>query len=277
MNAPTGFDAETLLRLLPAIHRIRDTEQAPPEPLAALLAAVAAEIGTMEENLDQLYDDLFIETCAGWAVPYIGDLIGYEPLHGLGRAEGLARAEVAHTIALRRRKGTVPVLEQLAYDVTAWRAHAVEYFQLLGWTQSMNHIRATRHYAPDLRRWEPLARLGGPFESTARTVEVRRIESARGRYNISNVGIWLWRLGDYPHTRSPLVRVDDRRWLASPLGAPLQLFTHPLPEDEITQLAEPINVPDSIGRRVLATRFGRYYGTRPAKRSTTPSRAWCCT
>ena len=35
----------------------------------------------MEENLEQLYDDLFIETCADWVVPYIGDLIGYEPLH----------------------------------------------------------------------------------------------------------------------------------------------------------------------------------------------------
>jgi len=270
MNRPTGFDAETLFRLLPAIHRIRDEAQAPPGPLAALLAAIAEEIAAMEENLDQLYDDLFIETCAGWAVPYIGDLIGYEPLHGLGERAGLgsgngrARAEVAHTIALRRRKGTVSVLEQLAHDVTAWRAHAVEYFQLLGWTQHMNHIRAGSRYAPDLRRWEPLARIDGPFESTARTVEVRRIERGHGRHNIPNVGIWLWRLGDYPHTRSPLVRVDDRRWLASPLGAPLQLFTHPLPEDEITQRAEPINVPDPIGRRVLATRVARYYGTRPA-------------
>jgi hypothetical protein len=62
MNRPTGFDAETLFRLLPAIHRIRDEAQAPPGPLAALLAAIAEEIAAMEENLDQLYDDLFIET-----------------------------------------------------------------------------------------------------------------------------------------------------------------------------------------------------------------------
>lgn len=264
MSSRRGFDADTLVRLLPAIHRIRDEAQAPPGPLRALLAAMAEELAALEENLDQLYDDLFIETCAGWAVPYIGDLIGYEPLHGLGRGEGLARAEVAHTIALRRRKGTVPVLEQLAYDVTAWRAHAVEYFQMLGWTQYMNHVRPFSHYAPDVRRWEPLARINGPFESTARTVEVRRIESGRGRYNIPNVGIWLWRLNAYPHTRSPAVPVDDRRWLASPLGAPLELFTHPLAEDEITQLAEPLNVPDPIGRRTLAARFARYYGTRPA-------------
>lgn len=259
-----SFDAETLYRLLPAIHRIRDDAFGASGPLKSLVAAFADEIGVMEENLEQLYEDLFIETCADWAVPYIGDLIGYEPLHALGRARGLARAEVAHTIALRRRKGTVPVLEQIARDVTGWNARAVEYFQLLGTTQYMNHLRPFNHYAPDLRRWEPLARLGGAFESVAHTVNVRRIESGRGRFNIPNVGLFLWRLNAYRHTRSPAVRVDDRRWLVSPLGAPLRLFTNPVAEDEITHLADPINVPEPIGRRLLHARTARYYGTRPA-------------
>jgi hypothetical protein len=96
----------------------------------------------------------------------------------------------------------------------------------------------------------------------AHTVEVRRIESGRGRFNIPNVGIFLWRLGAYAHTRSPALRFDDRRWLVSPLGAPLALFHHPLAEDEITELAEPIHVPEPIGRRSLAARLERYYGTR---------------
>ncbi len=258
------FDADTLYRLLPAIHRIRDDEQAPPGVLKALLSAFADQFAVLEENLDQLYDDLFIETCADWAIPYIGDLIGYEPLHALGQARGLARAEVAHTIALRRRKGTAAVLEQLARDVTGWNARAVEYFQLLGTTQYMNHLRPANHYAPDLRRWEPLARIGGPFESIAHTVDVRRIESGRGRFNIPNIGIFLWRLNAYRHTASPAVRIDDRRYLVSPLGHPLQLFTNPRTEDEITHLADPINVPDPIRRRVMSDRLALYYGTRAA-------------
>lgn len=179
-----SFDAQTLLRLLPATHRIRDAELASamgsrlapaeiddlvalealanprpaerermqtlrdragtlltptdqrellaleahptPEqqarlaelqgrtargPLESLLEVFAGELAVVEENLAQLYDDLFIETCADWAIPYIGDLIGYEPLHALGQSRGLARAEVAHTIALRRRKGTAAALE----------------------------------------------------------------------------------------------------------------------------------------------------------------------
>ena len=256
MNTGVRFDAEQRsTACCPPIHRIRDAAARRPGPAAvAARARSPPRSAVMEENLEQLYDDLFVETCADWAVPYIGDLIGYEPLHALGRARGLARAEVAHTIALRRRKGTVPVLEQLARDVTGWNARAVEYFQLLATTQYMNHLRPFNHYAPDLRRWEPLARIGGAFESIPHTVDVRRIESGRGRFNIPNVGIFLWRLGAYRHTRSPAVRLDDRRWFVSPLGQPLQLFTNPIAEDEITHLAEPINVPDPIGRRTLRAR-----------------------
>ena len=79
------FDAERLLTLLPALYRIRDAEQG--GPLRALLAVLAEQIGAVEESLEQLYDDQFVETCAGWAVPYIGDLVGYRALH-LGFADG---------------------------------------------------------------------------------------------------------------------------------------------------------------------------------------------
>ncbi len=256
-----SFDADTLYGLLPAIHRIRDAEQFPPGALKGLLSAFADEFAVMEENLDQLYDDLFVETCADWAIPYIGDLIGYEPLHSLGETRGLARAEVAHTLALRRRKGTAAVLEQLARDVTGWNARAVEFFQLLGATQYMNHLRLHSRYSPDMRQWEPLVRIGGAFDSVAHTVDVRRIENGRGRFNIPNIGIYLWRLNAYSHTCSPAIRVDDRRYLISPLGHPLPLYTNPQTEDEITHLADPINVPDPIRRRVMADRLALYYGT----------------
>ncbi len=73
---------------------------------------------------------------------------------------------------------------------------------------------------------------------------------------------FLWRLNAYRHTRSPAPRVDDRRYLVSPLGHPLQLFTDPQAEDEITNLADPINVPDPIARRALDDRKVLYYGTR---------------
>ena len=203
-----SFDPNKLYNLLPAIHRIRDSEQG--EPLSELLALITQQVGILEEDLDQLYDDQFVETCKDWVLPYIGDLIGYQLLHRIGPDEVAPRAEVANTIGYRRRKGTACVLEQLARDVTSWNARAVEFFQLLATTQYMNHIRLTNFYAPDLRQWEPLERLGTAFETTAHTVDVRHVERGEGKYNIPNIGIFLWRLNAYQLRNSPAVKVGDR-------------------------------------------------------------------
>ncbi|SJM91926.1 conserved hypothetical protein [Crenothrix polyspora] len=163
------------------------------------------------------------------------------------------------------------MLEQLARDVTQWDARAVEFFQVLATTQYMNHLRPMNHYSPDLRRWEPLTRIGHAFDSCAHTVDVRRIESKKGKYNIPNIGIFLWRLDAYRHTSSPAVKLDDTRWFISPLGHPLQLFNHPLPETQITHLAEPVNVPESITRRMLHEYLKRYYGSAEDRNSSDAS------
>ena len=76
---PFQYDADTLYRLLPAIYRIRDADEG--EPLKALMQVIAEQMVAMEENLAQLYDDQFIETCAEWVVPYIGDLIGVRGIY----------------------------------------------------------------------------------------------------------------------------------------------------------------------------------------------------
>jgi hypothetical protein len=253
-----NLNAETLYNLLPAIYRIRDAEQG--EPLKALISVIAEQAMVLEEDLAQLYDDQFIETCADWVVPYIGDLIGHRTLHSNIPTISSPRAFVANTIGYRRRKGTATVLEQLARDVTGWNARVVEFFQILATTQYMNHLRPGNLATPALRRWKPLERLNTAFDSVAHTADVRRIASQRGRYNIPNIGIFLWRLNPYSLTKSPAYRLDDRRYLFSPLGNNTPLFNHPETEDEITQLAQPINVPMAISRRVLADYFNNYYG-----------------
>ena len=54
------------------------------------MSLIAQEFEALEENVEQLYDDQFIETCAEWVAPYIGDLIGYRPLHGVAAADRVA-------------------------------------------------------------------------------------------------------------------------------------------------------------------------------------------
>lgn len=254
-----SFDAQKMYELLPAIYRIRDAQQG--EPLKALLSIIADQVGVLEEDLAQLYDDQFIETCNGWVMPYIGDLIGYRTLHNVAPSIGSQRAEVAHTIGFRRRKGTAAMLEQLARDVTGWNARAVEFFELLGWTQwTPNHIRPNSFYAPDLRQWEALEKINGPFDTVAHTVDVRHVVNGQGKYNIQNIGIFLWRLGAYSLTNSPAFQMDAKRFQFHPLGYDTQLFTNPVTETEVMQAASPLNVPDPVGRRVLKKYLSQYYG-----------------
>ena len=248
------LNAERLYALLPAVYRIRDEQQG--HPLRALVALIASEFEALEENVEQLYDDQFIETCDHWVAPYIGDLIGYRPLHGVAAAIASPRAEVANTIAYRRRKGTAAMLEQLARDVTDWPARAVEFFEQLVTTQYMNHIRLHAQATADLRSTPKMLQQGGPFNAVAHTAEMRRPETGSGRYNIPNIGIFLWRLQPFALSNVPLTPdptdASGRKFRFNPLGADLPLFRWPSTETQITHLAEPANVPDPIPLRLMS-------------------------
>lgn len=296
-----------LFNLLPAVHRIRDiqiaesqalltpaeilelnglkslipplsideqlrldelTAKASRGPLHSLLLLIQEQLAVLAEDLDQFYDDQFIETCAAWVIPYIGDLIGYQSVKGIAPAIDNPRSEVAETISLRRRKGTVLVMEQLARDVTGWGAHAVEFFQVLGDTQYMNHLRLWNHYAPDLRCWKPGLYIDTGFDRTAHKVDVRRIASRRGRYNIQNIGIFLWSLNAYSITRdqASISAATPQCLRFSSLGMDIPLFHRALPQGEqIVDPAKPFNVADRLKRRVLCVDLQKgvgavYYG-----------------
>ena len=173
-----SLDVDTLYELLPAVYRVRDAQQG--EPLRALLGVVARELGALEQDLDQLYDDQFIETCADWVAPYIGELIGYRPLHGVAPRIASPRAEVANTIAFRRRKGTALMLEELARSVTDWPARVVEFFEQLATTQYMNHIRLHAPASAPVRSQAVILGVDGPFNRVAHTADMRRPESGTG-------------------------------------------------------------------------------------------------
>src|SRR5205823_8526874 len=75
---------DRLYQLLPAVYRMRDAEQG--YPLQALLAVVAEQVEVVEDDIEQLYANWFVETAEEWAVPYIGDLVGYRPVLTSGEA-----------------------------------------------------------------------------------------------------------------------------------------------------------------------------------------------
>lgn len=248
----THYTVDRLYALLPAVYRLRDAEEG--EPLRQLLGVLARQISLVEDDIEQLYANWFIETCAEWVAPYIGDLLGVRGLHQVAESGFTRRAHVANTLRFRRRKGTATMLEQLARDATLWTARAVEYFELLSATQYLNHVRLHNVRTPDLRRADLLELLETPFDTAAHTADVRRIARNRGRHNIANVGIFLWRLQAYHLPRVTLSAVSGGaagRYTFSPLGNDAPLFNRPQTEDSITHLAEEVNVPGVLRRRSL--------------------------
>ncbi|NRR29681.1 hypothetical protein HSX11_05740 [Oxalobacteraceae bacterium] len=245
-----SIDARFLLDRLPRFFEVRDAGQN--GALRALLEVIAEQGALMEADIARLYDNWFIETCEDWAVPYIGELLGVRGLYSVAGTQAFGqRALVANTLRLRRRKGTLPVLEELAFDTTGWRAHAVEFFQLLSTTQHMNHRRLHSTRTPDLRLGASMANINGPFDTAAHTAEVRTLPA--GRYNIPNIGLYLWRLSAYALERGDasaepahtgLYRFDG-------LGRDLALFNRPRSETELAHISEPLNVPGRLTRRVL--------------------------
>ncbi|HTX40681.1 MAG TPA: hypothetical protein VMD25_02545 [Acidobacteriaceae bacterium] len=220
-------------------------------PLQSLIEILAEQIEVLQDSLVQQYDDLFIETCADWVVPYIAELVGLKGLTDVPSAGYTVRAAVADTIQNRRAKGTVPALEAIAREVTDWGANVVEYFQVLATTQFMNHIRPTNLSVADIRCADH-ALLNTPFDSYARTAEMRNIETRLGKYNIPNIGIFLWRLQQQKIEAQPAFVVDNYRFCFDPLGKIVPLFTFPALEGQAPARATPFNVAMPISRWMFA-------------------------
>lgn len=223
------FTGETLFNLLPTIYRTRDAAQG--WPLRALLGLLEKQVVAIEEDIQRLYDNWFIETCDEWVVPYIGDLLQARQLRPIptdARNTALfsTRGYVANTLRYRRRKGTRRLLEDLAQDVAGWPCVAVEFFQALQTTQNVNHVRPENRRTIDIRNPEPLELIGGPFDRATHTLEVRHASSERGKYNVACVGLFLWRLAALE--LDEIVAAKDagggERFRFNPLGADTQMF-----------------------------------------------------
>ena len=308
----SNAERDRLYDLLPAFIRERDQQSG--MGLRGLLDIVDTQADVIEEDIKQLLEDAFIETCEPWVVAYIGDLVGTTPLFDEsrvkdgdtavelfrdlvgaddrrikalhGRAErslpgrGLrpfvalrSRADVAKTIYFRRRKGMLPMLEELARDVTGWPAHAVEYFELLGWTQWLrNHLRFHSLRTPDIRSVERMDRLNGAFDEIAHTVDVRAISQDEGWYNVRNIGFHLWRLAAYALERTEARRLGaagDFRYFFSPLGNSAPLFSRARREGDDAGLATELHVPQPIRPARFFEGIGDFYGSVPNVSSIT--------
>lgn len=123
--------ADRFFDLLPAVVRSADAVRG--HPLRDLLRVAGEEAALLEEEIRQMYENLFVETAEPWAVPYLGELVGRRPLavppdpddacDDDRRARLLhPRRAVAEHLGLVRRKGTFSVLDDVAAAAAGWPA-----------------------------------------------------------------------------------------------------------------------------------------------------------
>lgn len=269
--------SEDLFALLPAYMRLRDADQGvalrgriaatDPRlaeafgPLRTLASLIAREAQVVDEQIHQLYDDAFIETCAPWVVPYLGDLLGVRGLSEIPGGLDL-RARVADALGLRARKGTLRALEHAASESAGLPVLAVEYGRKLVHAQSMRLTHPGMGAAVDLRDRPGLARIGQAYERAERGVEVRRIDTAGGRWNLGNVGLHVWPLRPWPisnHQLNPVV-AGRRIFRFHPLGCDAPLFDRAPARPDIDQPMRESALPIAISRALMAEDPGRFYG-----------------
>lgn len=173
---------------------IRSLDAGEGRPLQALMAVLSDELGIIESDLDQLYDNWFIETCEPWVLPYIGGLIGATPMRDIGEDQaGLLRAYVANLLQYRQAKGTAAAVEQVARDLSGWPVVAVEFFQRVALSQHVNALRPQAVVFADVRNARAAKVSRSPFSTMAHSAAAGTPDGYAGRYGLPNLGLFIWR------------------------------------------------------------------------------------
>src|SRR5271168_3660931 len=267
---------QPIYSLLPAIYRSRDTLLG--GPLSAFYSVLESQYGIVQDNLIQLYADQFIETCAPWAIPYIGELIGYDPIYTVTLGSPDSCAEVANTIGYRRRKGTLLAMAQLTRDVSSRATFVVEEFRRLITTLSLRDVRPHHNATANLRRGRDWQDQCGPFNRLSRTIDVRRIAPrfltppspdttpldiaihGPGRFNIPDIAIWIWRCKSRAIANAPAFVIGGGGYFFSAIGGPIPLFQQPPPAPlPFARLLDEGDMPEPITRWSFNAHMAHYY------------------
>jgi hypothetical protein len=277
---------DQLYKLLPAVHQIRDAENG--EALRAFLQIIGEQTQQIHEDIEQLYDNWFIETSDDWVVPYLGDLVGFRRSGAAGEpADAITprgqllnrflypRREIANLVRRRRRKGTLSVLEDMANDVSGWSARAVEFSRLISFFQNVKHPQPEMGRTFSLRETDTHRRVNTPFDKVAHTVDVRAIQPLPGVgwYHPKKVGLFVWRRKILSATMvCPCRKCCKPKEMPKEVvyytfhraGISTPLYVRPVKETDELHIAEEANIPVPLYRHLLADEHGHasdtFYG-----------------
>ena len=211
---------------------------------------IGVQAAILRRSIDRLWDDQSIETCDDWLIPYIGALVATNLVTNLdARAQ---RLDVANTIYYRQRKGTLGLLEQLAFNITGWNARTIEFFRRLSRTRHGLDPALGQSLTPgddmsvlqqaeglvgpltrtgiggtaNLRNVYGASKVGSAFDEYFHTADFRFGQGMVGWYNIPRLGVFLWRLKSYGVAQTtPVAVMGCPGWYTfDPTGRDIPLF-----------------------------------------------------
>ena len=247
MTSATTID-RPIYDLLPAHYRQRDARSG--YLLRGVLEVIEDEFRLVEDDIETLYENWFIETCEPWVVPYLGDLLGAEELATVTNSSLRPRALVARVLEYRRIRGTAAGLEGIVRDVLGWTAHVVEYDDDI-------HQRHQIRRSPDVHHKQ---RLDGVLVD--RPVDAERPYRGPGIEPLSrDIGLFIWRARRHALQRAQARPIDGAPGLYTvhALGHDTPLFNQPTTRSHGEPLT-PRHLPGRLHPGDLGTGSETVYG-----------------
>ena len=179
-----NYFEEKIWSLIPEIYKVEDgsDRNLSKGALRAFVKILSNQAAILRRSQDDLWNDQFISLCHEWAVPYIADLLGTRLISSSNKRG--RRVDVAKTVYFRRRKGTLPILEQLISDISGWEGTVIEQFKSLSRNphgldiDPMNKVsRVTRTLPGGLPNFKDIRSselVNGPFDEFNHLPDVRK-------------------------------------------------------------------------------------------------------
>ncbi|MBL8742249.1 MAG: hypothetical protein JNK04_14170, partial [Myxococcales bacterium] len=230
---------DRLYGLLPELYRLRDLGDSASEPKKAqqttpgleelyrFLHVVAAPLAEVRQSIEELHANLFVDTAADWALPYLAKLVDLTLVFPEARAN---RRDLRSAVAFRRRKGTVSTLERLGNELSERIVSTQEGFKLLLVSQDLDFLRPT-HAMPSLVSPLIAEAATGPLDRHAHVVDIRPPTASSGRYHPRQITHWMHATALFPlregYPASLPAAADptfaDRRFAFHPKGSMVPL------------------------------------------------------
>ena len=300
-NGYEAYYAGKLWTLLPEIYRALDSTSppdpsvlaSPDGPLKEIVNRIGSQAATLRRSIDRMWEDQSIETCDDWVIPYIGAQLATNLVSGEdARAQ---RLDVYNTIYYRQRKGTVPLLEELAWDIAGWDARVMEMWRRIGRARhgldpgfgspagvaapgASAGMRSSLLVASglvgantatpiggfaDLRNVYGASRARSAFEEFSHTADMR----TTGWYNIPSVVVFVWRLQSVLVQGVTPVAVagSGNQFTFDPTGRDVPLFASPVRAFDTNWVPRPeYQLPVPIDDHLLKFALSKLYaGTDP--------------